>query len=104
MFIVFLPYNTLFAEPRTDPAHSEGSLNICWAAVELGGGFPCGAAVENPPASTGDTRDVGSVPGMGRFPGGGNGNPLQVFLPGNPRERSLVGYSPRDHKESDVTE
>ena len=60
--------------------------------------------VKNPPASTGDTRDVGSVPGMGRFPGGGNGNPLQVFLPGNPRERSLVGYSPRDHKESGVTE
>ena len=30
--------------------------------------------VKNPPSSTGDTRDVGSVPVSGRFPGGGNGN------------------------------
>ena len=31
-------------------------------------------AVNNMPANAGDTRDVGSVPGLGRFPGGGNGN------------------------------
>ena len=31
-------------------------------------------AVKNPPASAGDVRDVGSIPGLGRFPGGGNGN------------------------------
>ena len=30
--------------------------------------------VNNMPANAGDTRDVGSVPGLGRFPGGGNGN------------------------------
>ena len=32
--------------------------------------------VKNPPANAGDIRDVGSIPGSGRFPGGGHGNPL----------------------------
>ena len=47
-------------------------------------GFPSGAVVKNLPASAEDTRDVGSVPGFGRFPGVGNGNPLQYFCLGNP--------------------
>ena len=33
--------------------------------------------VKNPPASAGDTGDRGLIPGLGRSPGGGNGNPLQ---------------------------
>ena len=33
--------------------------------------------VKNPPANAGDLRDAGSIPGSGRCPGGGNGNPLQ---------------------------
>ena len=33
--------------------------------------------VKNPPANTGDTRDTGLIPGSGRSPGEGNGNPLQ---------------------------
>ena len=40
-------------------------------------GFPGGSVVKNPPASAGD---LGSPPGSGRSPGGGNGNPLQHFL------------------------
>ena len=40
-------------------------------------GFLGGSAVKNPPANAGDTGDVGSTPGSGRFPGGGNGNPLK---------------------------
>ena len=32
--------------------------------------------VKNPPASAGDTRDTGSIPGLGRSPGEGNGNSL----------------------------
>ena len=36
-----------------------------------------GAVVKNLPADAGDTRDVGLIPGSGRAPGGGNGNPLQ---------------------------
>jgi len=35
--------------------------------------------VKNPPANTGDLRDVGSVPGSGRCPGGGNGNLLSIL-------------------------
>ena len=50
--------------------------------------------VKNPSASAGDIRDVGSIPGSGRSPGGGHGNPL-VFLPGKSHGRkSLVSYSP----------
>ena len=46
----------------------------------------------------------GSIPGSGRSPGKGNGNPL-VFLPGECHGwRSLAGYSPRGHKESDTSE
>ena len=33
--------------------------------------------VKNAPADAGDMRDMSSIPGLGRFPGGGNGNPLQ---------------------------
>jgi len=52
-----------------------------------------------------DTGDVGSVPGWGRFPGGGHGNPLQYSCLENPMDnRSLAGYSLWDCKESDMTE
>ena len=40
-------------------------------------GFPGGSVVRNLPANAGAAGDVGSTPGSGRFPGGGNGNPLQ---------------------------
>ena len=40
-------------------------------------GFPDSAVIKNPPANAGDTRDVGLIPGSGRCPGVGNGNPLQ---------------------------
>ena len=39
--------------------------------------LPGGSVVNNPPANAGDPRDVGSIPGSGRCPGVGNGNPLQ---------------------------
>ena len=40
--------------------------------------------VKNPSANVGDTRDVGSIPGSGRSPGGENGNPLQYSSLENP--------------------
>ena len=43
--------------------------------------------VKNLPDSAGDIRDVGSVPGWGRSPGGGHGNPLQYLCPENPMDR-----------------
>ena len=39
-------------------------------------GFPGGAVVKNLPGNAGDVRDLGSIPGSGRSPGVGNGNPL----------------------------
>ena len=48
---------------------------------------------------------MGLIPGLGRSPGGGHGNPLHPFLPGESHEqRSLVGPSPYDPKELDTTE
>ena len=43
--------------------------------------------VKNPPANVGDTRDVGSVPGLGRSPEIGNGDPLQDSCLENPMDR-----------------
>ena len=43
--------------------------------------------VKNRPANTGDTRDTGSIPGLGRSPGEGNGNPLQYSFLENPMNR-----------------
>ena len=43
--------------------------------------------VKNPPASAGDTGDLGSIPGPGRSPGGGKGNPLQCSCLGSPMDR-----------------
>ena len=64
--------------------------------------------VKNPPANAGDLRDGGSVTGLGRSPGGGQGHPLQYSCLEDPMDRgawwSLEGYSPQGHKESDATE
>ena len=43
--------------------------------------------VKNPPANAGDAVDMGSIPGLGRSPGGGNGNPLQYSCLENPMDR-----------------
>ena len=43
--------------------------------------------VKNLSADAGDMRDAGSVPGVGRSPGGGNGNPLQYFCLEIPTDR-----------------
>ena len=43
--------------------------------------------LKNLPANAGDAREVGSIPGSGRSPGGGHGNPLQYSCLGNPMDR-----------------
>ena len=59
--------------------------------------------VKNPPANAGDAGSI--IPGLGRFPRGGNGNPFQYSCLENPHgQRSLVGYSPCAHKELNTTE
>ena len=65
-------------------------------------GFPGGSDGKESACNAGD---LGSIPGLGRSPGGGHGNPLQYSCLENPQgQRSLVGYSPWSHKESDTTE
>ena len=44
-------------------------------------------AVKNPPANAGDARDAGLIPGSGRSPGEGHGNPLQYSCLENPMDR-----------------
>ena len=64
--------------------------------------FPGGSVVKNPPTNEGD---MGSVLGLRRSPGRGNGNPLQYSCLGNPMvQRSLVGHPLWGRKESDTTE
>ena len=53
----------------------------------MGMDFPGRSVVKNPPANAEDARDVGSIPGMGRYPGEGNGNPFQYSFLGNPMDR-----------------
>ena len=65
-------------------------------------GFPGGSVVKNPPAKAGDT---GSIPGLGRSPGGGNGNPLQCSCLGTPMDRGAWRATVHGvEKEWDVTE
>ena len=55
-------------------------------------GFPSGApVVKSPPAKAGDIRDASSIPGLGRSPGGGHGNPLQCSYPENLMAREEPG-------------
>ena len=52
-----------------------------------------------------NARDLGLILGLGRSPGGGHGNLLQCsYLKNLHGQRSLAGYSPWGHKESDMTE
>ena len=77
-----------------------------WAVSDWGlaisMGFPGGSDGKE---STCNMGDLGSIPGLGRSPGGGHGNTLQYSCLENPHEqRSLAGYGPRGCKESDMPE
>ena len=56
--------------------------------------------VKDLPANAGDIRDVGSIPGSGRSPGGGIGNPLQYSCLENPMERGA--WQATDHMVSKI--
>ena len=62
--------------------------------------------VKNPPANVGATRDLSSIPGSGRSPKVGSGDPLQCSCLGNPMDRGACGLQSRAHKVGDdlVTE
>ena len=52
-------------------------------------GFPSGASRKDSAASTGDIRDIGLIPGLGRSLGGGHDNPLQYSCLENPMDRGI---------------
>ena len=57
--------------------------------------------VKNAPCHARDVRDMGSIPGSGRCPGGGHGNPLQYSCLETPMDRGAQGdYSPQGREES----
>ena len=77
-----------------------GEKKANWAHAQ---NFPGGSRGKEPTCqSTGDVKDTGSVPGSGRSPRGGNGNPLQYSCLKNPMDREA--YNPKGHKELDMTD
>ena len=67
------------------------------ARLHKPGGFPGGSAVKNLPANAGVT-----IPGLGKSPGGENGNPLQHCCWNNPMDRGAEGAAVRGVAESDT--
>ena len=68
------------------------------------GGLPGGTSGKEPSCQCWRVKDVDLIPGPGRSPGGGHGNPLQCSCLENPHgQRSLAGYSPRRCRESSRT-
>ena len=78
-------------------------LSLCFIQRDLWG-FPGGTVVKNPSTNAGDTRDGGVVPGWGRPPGGGSGNPLQCSCLENSTGSGGWQCVAWGHKESDTTE
>ena len=61
---------------------------VIWNQIRiLSGASQVVLVVKNLPANAGDARDMGLIPGSGRFPGKGHGNPLQYFCLENPMDR-----------------
>ena len=82
---------------NTDPFRSSTRCQSKWASqVAL--------VVKNPLTNTGDVRDASSIPGSGRSPGGGHGNPLQYSCLENPMDRGAWRATVRGITESDRTE
>ena len=59
--------------------------------------------VKNLPTNAGDKRDVGSIPGSGRYSGEGNDNPLQYACLGNPMDRGACQITLHGVAESNMT-
>ena len=63
------------------------SKGFLWKKCKAVYSFPGSSVVKNPSATAGDTGDMGSIPGWGRYPRGGNGNPLQYSCLENSMDR-----------------
>ena len=87
----------LFGQWKTVFVHI--SSIMCLPPYILYWGFLHSSVVENLPANAGDSGDMGLIPGSGRFPGGGHGNPLQYSCSEN-----LVGRGAWQAKVHRITE
>ena len=65
-----------------------------WAVTPFSSGFPGGSVVRNLPVNAGAAGDMGLIPGAGRSPGGGNGNPLHYACRENPTGREACELQP----------
>ena len=67
----------------------EFNSNYLWRELEseFSGGFPGGSDGKE---STCNAGEASLIPGLGRSPGGGNGNPFQYFCLGNPMNRGVL--------------
>ena len=84
-------------QPEAIPANQRKGFDVeisslarslpVWEPVLFTGGLPGGTSGKNPPASAGDVRDVGSIPGSERSAGEGHGNPLQYSCLEHPMDQ-----------------
>ena len=98
----YILYDSIYVEFQKRQMSLYRQINFAggWKE-EMGEGFSGGSDGKNSAYNAGD---LGSIPGLGRFPGGGHGNPLQYSCWENPHGQSLAGYSPWSCKELDMTE
>ena len=78
--------------------------NIFFQKIILGWASQLALLEKNLPASAGDIRDVGSIPGLGRYPEGGHGNPLRYSCLENPIDRGAWQATVHSITESDTTD
>ena len=102
------PQEKLEAATGREDQGTEGVLQCCTLGLEtfppLLWGFPMAQEVKDPPARQGATGDLGSTPGLGRPPGGGNGNPVQCSCLENPMGRGAWWATVRRVTDSDMPE
>ena len=75
-----------------------------WESVQEKGASLVVLVVKNPSDNVGDIRDASSIPGLGRSPGGGHGNPFQYSCLENPMDRGACRATVHRIAESDMTE
>ena len=91
--------------PPGGPAVITVTSTFLRAEVRGKWGFPVALVVKDPPASAGDLRTAGPIPGLGRFPGEGSGDPCQYSCLENPMDRGAWQVTAHEvAKELDIAE
>ena len=86
MWILFWTWQFWITVTWASKINIRGHLYVCLNLLHLMD-FPGGSVVKDPPANAGDARDPGPIPGSGRSPVGGNGNPLKYSCLENSMDR-----------------